>query len=462
MKKISLWVLTVLLSVSIVAAFSIYGCKKPAVPAEEIVEEVEEVEEVPTPEEEVSLDFWFQDWPGGKLWIESYIPLFEEKNPNIKVNIILVPYEELATKIFPAVAAGEEPDIFMIYDVWFAGTDLTGVFGVLTPDLYSVEEFKEKVYEQTLTYMYGSDKNIYGVPMASGAINSGIIYHKDIIDEAGVDISAIETWGDLKDVAKKLTTYNEDGSISRSGMSLGMLHTGYILNDMIAAQGASDKLFNEETGEWNYNIPEAKKAMEILKSFVDEEIYNPFEGDVMTAFPNKLIAMMNIGPWALGAWVGEYPELELGYTFMPKIEGTDRNVFATGSFSDIAISKRLEGDKRNAALILLRDIVENPAFFDVPIDNGYWIGVPASKPYVDNLVNLAEEGKLSGNKEIVANVASSYLPNIELILSRLSAIELYETLNIQEMQSVFLGEKTIDEMLDYLTTNATLKEQEEM
>ncbi|GAH73210.1 unnamed protein product, partial [marine sediment metagenome] len=57
---------------------------------------------------------------------------------------------------------------------------------------------------------------------------------------------------------------------------------------------------------------------------------------------------------------------------------------------------------------------------------------------------------------------SQYLQNVELIPSKMTSSEFHETLIIQEMQSVFLGEKTIDEMLDYLTTNATLKEQEKM
>jgi len=460
MKRCAIWLLALIFIASMV--FVGIGCKEGAAPEEEAMVEEEEAPAEEISAEEVSIDLWWQDWPGGKLWIDTWITVFEEKYPNIKVNVMLVPFEELATKIFPAILAGNEPDVFMFYDTWVVNMDLTGVFGTLTPDLYSADEFNEKVFKQTLLYMYGSDNNIYGVPFSSGAINAGIIYHKDLMDEAGVDPSTIETWDDLKDVAKKLTKYNEDGSIARSGMSFGYLHTGYLLNDLIAAQGASDKLFNQETGEWNYNIPEAKKSMEIIKSFVDEKIYNPYEGDVFTAFPNKLIAMMNLGPWALGAWVDQYPDLELGYMYMPKIEGTDKNVHATAPFACLAISKRLEGDKLNAALIFLREIIENPAFYDIPIDSQYWVGLPGSKAYIDNLIKLAEEGKLSGNKAVVEMVASNYLPNVELIPSKLTSNELQETLIFQEMQSVFLGEKTIDEMLDYLTTNATLKEQEKM
>ncbi|MBL7060787.1 MAG: extracellular solute-binding protein, partial [Actinobacteria bacterium] len=108
-----------------VVSFSLFGCKEEAAPAEETAveeapaeEEEAEVAGVEAPEGEVTIDVWFQEWAGGQSWIEAWKPVFEEKYPTIKINLIFLPFEELNTKIFPAIAAGNEADLMMFYDEW--------------------------------------------------------------------------------------------------------------------------------------------------------------------------------------------------------------------------------------------------------------------------------------------------------------------------------------------------------
>ncbi|GAG85668.1 unnamed protein product, partial [marine sediment metagenome] len=98
---------------------------------------------------------------------------------------------------------------------------------------------------------------------------------------------------------------------------------------------------------------------------------------------------------------------------------------------------------------------------DIPFTNGYWVGVPGSKTYVDSVVKLAAEGNAPTRAaEIAATVASEYVPSIDLLQTKISEPELIRTVIYPELQNVFLGDKTIDEVLDYLTTTLTVKEQE--
>lgn len=456
-----------------VISFSLFGCKKEAAPAEEaaLAEEVEEaapaeeeaaeVAGIEAPESEVTIDLWFQDWAGGKAWMEAWTPKFEEKYPTIKVNLIFLPFEELNTKIFPSIAAGNEADLMMFYDEWLLAKDASKIFGPITPQLYSRAGIGEATFESALVRVTGSDGEIYAVPFATGANAAGILIHKDLFDEAGIDPESIETWDDVKDATKKLAKYKDDGSIERSGIIFTYTEAANLFLDIIVEQGAGEKLLNSETGEWNFNIPEAKNSLELLKWFVDEKVFDPASGDPFTSFPNKLAAMLVIGPWSLGAWGDQYPDLELDYIYMPKYPGVDKNVHTVVSWACMAVSKRLEGEKRDAALLYIKEMLENPEFYDIPFINGYWVGVPGSKLYIDALVKLAAEGNApTRNAEIAATVASAYIPSIDLLPTKVTEPELIRAIIFPELQSVFLGDKTVDEALEYMTTTLTTKEQE--
>jgi len=113
--------------------------------------------------------------------------------------------------------------------------------------------------------------------------------------------------------------------------------------------------------------------------------------------------------------------------------------------------------------LFIKEVLENPEFFDIPFTKAYWVGVPASQRYIENVTKLAQEGKApSREAEIAANVASSYIPSINLLPTKISEPDLIRSTIYPELENVFLGRKTVDEVLSYLTDMLTTKEQEKM
>ncbi|MGC8778695.1 MAG: ABC transporter substrate-binding protein, partial [Candidatus Caldatribacteriaceae bacterium] len=230
---------------------------------------------IPEPATKVTLDMWFQDWSGGIKWQQTYAELFEKKHPNIHINVVPVPFEELFTKLIPSIAQRNEADILFGYDDWVMGKDVSKLFLPLTPTLLTPEAFKGLVFEAPLKHVTGSDGNIYGYPFVTGANAFGFVYHKDLFREAGVEAGAIKSWDDIKAAAQKLTVHNPDGSIKRSGILFSYTETANAFLDMIIMQGAKDKLFSPTTNEWNFNIDEARKALETFYWFVENKLYDP-------------------------------------------------------------------------------------------------------------------------------------------------------------------------------------------
>lgn len=410
----------------------------------------------------VELTWWAQASPANlDPWFNEFISVFEEKHPNIKVKLVSFPYEELNTKLFTSISQGNEGDILNLYDDWLFNKDVSQIFGSITPDLYTTDELKGKQWEAALKNVTGSDGEIYGVSMGTGANAAGILLHEDLFEEVGIDPLSLKTWDDVKKAAKKLTVYNDDGTIKRSGIAFTYSEAAVLFLDLIADQGALDKLVNSETNEWNFNIPEAKNAMELIYSFVEEKLFDPASGDPFIAFPDKFTAMLVIGPWGLGMWTETYPDLKMNYITMPPFPMTDTAMHTLCSWYQFCISKRLEGEKKNAALIFIKEIVENPALFDIPYTQNLWAGITGSRDYLAYLTKSLDEGKpISSQTEIVYRVAQQFGPNITPPESVLTYPALILETIYPEMQSVFLGTETIDEMLNNLTSTLTQKEKE--
>ena len=422
-----------------------------------------EAAEIPEPGTKVSLDWWFQDWSGGLKWQREYIRIFEEKHPNIKLNLVPVPFEELFTKLIPAIAQGNEADILFGYDDWVIGRDVSKLFLPLTPALCSVEEFKSLVFEAPLKHVTGSDGNIYGYPFVTGANAFGFVYHKDLFREAGVDAQSIRSWDDIKSAAQKLTVYNPDGSIKRSGVLFSYTEAANAFLDMIIMQGAKEKLFNPITKEWNFNIDEAKRAMETFMWFVENKVYDPTSGDPSTSFPNKLGAMLLNGPWRVGAVMTDFPELDIGFFMMPPFPTADTplQIGAICHWGTYFLSRRLSGDKKNAGLMFMKELVEDPlTYYEIPFNAKppYWVGALSNKKGVEQL--KAKEAELNEYAKIALLATEVGLPALSPLETRISEAVLIRSVIFPEMQEVFLKRKSIDEALKYLTDYLTAKEQE--
>lgn len=436
-----------LVALLLLAAFSAWGQKA-----------------IPEPKSKVKLDWWFQDWSGGVAWMKAYVPVYEKNHPNVDLNLIPIPFEDLFAKLIPTIAQGNEPGILYCYDEWLVGKDVSKLFAPLTPTVYTPAQFKEHIYEAALKNVTAKNGNIYGLPWVTGANAFGFTYHKDLFRQAGIDTAKIRSWEDLKTVTKKLTVYNADGSIKRSGMLFSYSEKANSFLDLIQMQGARAKVFDKKTNSWNFNIPEAKKAMETFKWFVDNKVYDPQSGDPFQSFPNKLGAMLLIGPWNVGAAMTSFPELEVGFMLMPPFPSADSKLVLGSviSYGVMSVSKRLKGDTMNAALLFIKDVMDKPAeHFDLPFYNKppFWVGAVTNKKYIAELMSRPPD-KMTEYAQTCLTATNKGLPAVNTLEHRVAEPILIRDTIHPEMDAVFLGKKSIDEMLKYLTDFLTKQEKQ--
>ena len=276
--------------------------------------------------------------------------------------------------------------------------------------------------------------------------------------------AAIKSWDDLKAASKKLTVTNSDGSIKRSGMLFTYTEAANALLDMIQMQGGRAKLLDPKTATWNFNTPEAKKGMETFQWFVDNKTFDPQSGDPFQSFPNKLGAMLLIGPWNVGHSMTTFPELDVGYILMPPYP-TAKDKLVLGSvvsYGSYFLSKRLKADKLNGSLLLIRDLLTNPAeYCDISFYHKppYWVGAICAKKYVDELTKRPAD-KMNEFSQTALTVTQKGLPAVNTLETLISEPILIRQVLHPEMTNVWLGKRSIDEMLKYVTDYLTKQEKE--
>ena len=209
-------------------------------------------------QEQITLTFAH---PGSTLDVEvleARIALFEEQNPDIKIENQHIPgdYLENYTTMF---ASDSAPDI-----LWLAeGIHAFSSKGQLLPlDSYLEEAGVDLVERNGKEYvdMYSYDGHIYGLPDRAGSMV--VYYNKDLFDEAGLDYpSADWTWDDMLTAAKALT--KGEGEEEQWGFGLEYWHP-YWMNWCFQNGG---EVIDEE-GNIVINSPENAEALRFMQELL--------------------------------------------------------------------------------------------------------------------------------------------------------------------------------------------------
>jgi multiple sugar transport system substrate-binding protein len=241
--------------------------------------------------QEVTLDLWTIDDPG-----EYHYVLAEEfmaQNPDIKINVRTVQFEDMVNDLARAVATGSGPDITYIDNPEVALFASRGLLLDLTPYIEKSEIVKvEDIYPGPLasvTYEGG----IYGLPRGANTI--ALYYNADMYREKGLDPdNPPKTWDELYEAAKALT----DPAANVYGIAFSAVAT---------EEGTFQFLpwLQMTGGDYtNVNTEGAARALNFWKRLLDEKLASPDtlirgQWDSTGTFNAGSAAMSISGPWEL-------------------------------------------------------------------------------------------------------------------------------------------------------------------
>lgn len=311
MKKGSLFsILTVLIMVGTL----LVGCSQAAVTepaATEAVATEAVATEAPAATDAVSVEpveivMW--------SFIQQHLDYFEdmavrwnELNPDRPIALVPVFYDWTAMhdKLTIAMTAGEGvPDIADV-EISKWPNFMNGEVQFLDLGTY-IDPYREDLVTNRLD-IYSKDGINYGIPSHVGA--TVMYYNTALLEPAGVDYTTIKTWDDFE---AALRTYKE---ATGNYMSYIETYGSYEFTVLIAEQGVD---LIDDNGMPQLNTPEALKAVQLLRKWVDEDLLgtiptgNADTPEGKAAVNNGDVAALMYPLWYMSRFTDEMPDIAPG------------------------------------------------------------------------------------------------------------------------------------------------------
>lgn len=252
--------------------------------------------------------FWFADGFETEA-MKKLITEYEEKNPNIKISLLEVPFAEMENKIMMSVSGGEAPALSRTTEsILSAVHEATLDLG----DYVEKEEFLSQFIPSIQNYFVINDK-ICAAPTDVTA--NGMFYNKTAFEKAGVQVptSSEDIW-----------TWDEFVVALRKVMSDGGVQYGLVIDNpthrwsTIMYQFGGHFLSPEGP---DYVRQENIDAINFTKQLFDEGIIpkSTWLGgeDPNNMFRSGQVAVHLSGNWMLTNYRDNIKDFEWGVTYMP-------------------------------------------------------------------------------------------------------------------------------------------------
>lgn len=204
--------------------------------------------------DENTLTVWCWDPAFNIFAMNEAAKVYQKENPDVTVNVVETPWEDLQTKLTTAATSGKLdtlPDIILCQDNAFQKNVMTypDAFTDLTDSGIDFSQFAEG----KTAYSVVDGKN-YGVPFDNGAVVA--CYRTDVLEEAGLTVDDFTdiTWDQYLENGKKV--------LEKTGKPLLSMQAGECDLIMMMLQSAGSSLFNEDGSANIVNNAALKKVME--------------------------------------------------------------------------------------------------------------------------------------------------------------------------------------------------------
>jgi multiple sugar transport system substrate-binding protein len=284
--------------------------------------------------------------------VQSVVDGFEKANPDVKVKVHTGQEDDKITKV---IASGGDLDVAIS-----SGTDNLGAFCSsgsfidMGPYIKRDDIAKAQILSVPLDYTKFDGKQC-ALPMMSDVY--GLYYNTDLLKAAGYD-SPPKTLSELADMAVKLTTYNDDGSIKTLGFDPLM---GFYENQSAQWSFITGASWMKDGKSAIADDPAWKELMTWQKGLVDKIGYDKLKaftaglGDEWSAdqaFETGQVAMMLDGEWRVAFISDQKPDLN--YATAPFPTGDNNTDSYGGGYTSgtiVGISKNSKNKELAWALV---------------------------------------------------------------------------------------------------------------
>lgn len=196
------------------------------------------------------VEFWYVPMSLVEDAYKAMAQEFEANNPNIKIKLVPIQYEEITQKVAASVPAGQGPDVIVPYYGWLPQWVQNGFLAPLPEDAFPPSQIKaDFVAAQDASIV---DGKYYGIPQDMNVW--ALFYNKDHFAEAGIT-EPPKTWEEFRAAAIKLTKRDADGKLVRAGYFIDFGQQEHIVWKVLLEQWGQP-MFDAEDKHVQWNASE--------------------------------------------------------------------------------------------------------------------------------------------------------------------------------------------------------------
>ena len=345
----------------------------------------------------------------------SFVEKFEAENPDIKLNLEVVSWNDVHTVVDTRIANNNAPDILNL-----------DTFSEFLPDglLLPVKDYcSDELFEDFFPAFMKDflvDGEYWAVPDLASA--RALFYNKDILDEVGVEVPT--TWAELEDACQAILDFY-DGEIYPWGIDMTTDEGQAAFAYYAWGNGGG---FTDEDGNWALNSDANVEAVEFEVGLVNKGFTNPNPAtqtryDLQDMFSAGKLAMV-IVPNQLPTYIEEKGgDINYGTANIPASEGKESSSVGV---KDVMMAFKDDDapdqDARNEAIGKFME------FFYRPENYVGWVSMEGFLPAVNSAVSALVEAD----------------PSFEAWLDILAGCKFYPT-SLSEWAQVRQGVTTVEQ-----------------
>lgn len=258
-------------------------------------------------QEQVTVEFWNPEVEEYYLQaLGEVIADFETANPNVKINLVNIPWGDIYPKFVAAIESGNVPDVALANVVYGGSLNLLGALEPLDDVVAELGGEEEYFAASAANFvrMNKSNGSFFGFPNVHNSVV--LWYRKDLI--AAANLAVPTTWDELLAAAESLTKDGVYGILTTASKSHVTDQSFYTL---MLSNGA--EVLDRETGqEVIFDQPSTVEALDFYKElsrFSPPGSSGYDRPEAQAAMTTGRIAMFVYGSWLGGALQAAGPQV---------------------------------------------------------------------------------------------------------------------------------------------------------
>jgi multiple sugar transport system substrate-binding protein len=267
--------------------------------------------------------------------VTNAVARFNQKYPNAKVEIVMDPisngWGDYVTRVLSQFNANNAYDVYGTAIETFRTFETRNLFIPLDDYIATHSGFSD--FDPALFKYSSYDGKTYFVPI--GWNNIMINYNRKLFKDAGVELpKAGWTWGDFREIAKKLTVRDAAGNVTQFGYEVP--NQFFFVQPWFFSNGTA--ILNQDWTASNMLDPKMAESLQFLYDLIHVDKVSPIPGKepMNNQFAAGQVAMISRGHWIVQNAVAAKLDMDIA---IPPSKANDYTVIGFGGYGISKTSK---------------------------------------------------------------------------------------------------------------------------